>query len=75
MNQLCDALQAATAKLAQAPALSPAEIMAKLSILCARLRETLHLDAGDELVTYLLAESVREDCRLMADAELPGDLR
>nr|WP_281719412.1 hypothetical protein [Nitrosomonas nitrosa] len=62
-----DALADATMHLAGAPATNLAEVGAKLIILCARLREDLHPEIGGELITYLLAESIREDCRVLVE--------
>jgi hypothetical protein len=59
-------LSEATLLLAGAPALSIDEVAAKLAILCGRLREDLHPEVQGELVTYLLAESIREDCRILS---------
>lgn len=72
MAERLDLLAAATMQLAEAPATSLVGIGAKLSILCARLREELHPEARDELITYLLAESIREDCRVLADGGDPS---
>ena len=69
-SQQLDELAGATALLAGAPALAMAEVVAKLTILCRRLREDLHPEVRGELITYLLAESVRDDCRLLADADV-----
>lgn len=68
MTQLQGELFGATARLAAAPSASAADIDAKLVILCARLREFLHPDQRGELLTYLLAESIREDHRLLSHA-------
>jgi hypothetical protein len=59
-----------TLGLIQAPAVALAGIQLKLAILCQRLREDLHPDVQGELLSYLLAESIREDCRVMADGKL-----
>jgi len=61
----------ATFGLAQAPATAMAGVQFKMAILCQRLREDLHVDCVGEVLTYLLAESVREDCRVMADGGQP----
>lgn len=68
-NQQLDELAEATVSLTQAPALSLAEVVAKLTVLCSRLREDLHPETRGELIDYLLAESVLEDCRVLATAE------
>ena len=67
MNQLCDELIQATSGLVHAASADPRDISDKLTILCSRLRENLHPADGGELITYLLAESIREDFRLGAD--------
>ena len=60
----------ATVQISNAPAECAADIDLKLAVLCGRLREHLHPEHHGELVSYLLAESIREDCqiwRVMAD--------
>ncbi|MFT5540440.1 MAG: hypothetical protein ACI82H_001971 [Alphaproteobacteria bacterium] len=52
--------------LAQAPARTLGELEVKLSVLCARLREDLRPDVRGEVVTWMLAESLRHDCYLIA---------
>jgi len=61
----------ATFGLAQAPATAMTGVQLKMAILCQRLREDLHVDCVGEILTYLLAESIREDCRIMADGGQP----
>ena len=65
MSRLLDDLAEATANLASAPSISPEDVQTKLTVLCARLRENLHLGDTGELLSYLLAEAVREDCRIL----------
>ena len=65
MNGLTDALYEATSALAAAPSVANSDVQAKLTVLCARLRENLHPGHRGELLTYLLAESIRDDCRLL----------
>ena len=72
MAERLDALAMATMQLAEAPATNLAEAGAKLTILCARLREDLHPEVRGELITYLLAESIREDCRVLGEASSGG---
>ena len=60
-----DDLAEATLLLAGAPALTIGEAVAKLIVLCSRLREDLHPEVRGELIAYLLAESVLEDCRIL----------
>lgn len=64
-------LQETMATLAAAPAESNADIDAKLTILCGRLRQLLFPDQADEVITYLLAESIREDHRVLSHAAIP----
>lgn len=59
-NRQVDDLDEATLLLAGAPAVTFAEVLAKLTVLCSRLREYLR-----ELISYLLAESVLDDCRIV----------
>jgi hypothetical protein len=75
MARRLDLLAAATMQLAEAPATSLVGIGAKLTILCARLREDLHPEVRGELLTYLLAESIREDSRLLAAEQAPSGRR
>ncbi len=72
MAERLDALAMATMQLAEAPATTIAEAGAKLAILCARLREDLHPEVRGELISYLLAESIREDCRVLGKAPTGG---
>lgn len=65
-------LYEATVQLAQVPSLQPSELFDKLTILCGRLREDLHPEHRGELLTYLLAESVREDCRRLLISTCPA---
>jgi hypothetical protein len=65
MSRLLDDLAEATAHLASAPSISPEDVQTKLAVLCAHLRENLHLGDTGELLSYLLAEGVREDCRIL----------
>ena len=67
MNARVAALFEAITKLAQAPATKPAELVLKLDVLCRRLGE--YLDPADwgGVLTYLLATSIRDDCRLLVD--------
>ena len=64
-NRQLDDLAEATLLLAGAPALTMSEVVAKLIVLCGRLREDLHPEIRGELIDYLLAESVLEDCRVL----------
>lgn len=69
MSRLLDDLNEGTSNLASASSISTEDEQTKLTVLCARLRENLHLGDTGELLTYLLAEAVREDCRvLLTDA-------
>jgi len=71
MNRLLDDLYDAAAHLAGAPSASAEDVLAKLTILCARLRENLHPGHRGDLLTYLLAEALREDCRLLFHVDSP----
>ncbi len=63
MNARVATLFEAITRLAQAPATNPAEQVLKLDILCRRLGE--YLDPADwgGVLTYLLAASIRDDCK------------
>ena len=65
-NRQVDDLAEATLLLAGVPALIFSEVGAKLTVLCSRLRETLHPEIRGELIDYLLAESALEDCRILS---------
>jgi hypothetical protein len=54
--------------LAQVPARTLGEIEAKLAVLCARLHEDMNPDIRGEVITWMLAESVRHDCCLITPA-------
>lgn len=66
MNRLQAALYESIAVLVAAPSVNALDVQAKLTILCVRLREHLHPDHLGELLTYLLADSLREDLRLLS---------
>lgn len=70
MNRLQESLYEATAALAAAPSIATADLQSKLAILCSRLRENLHPAHRGELLTYLLAESIREDLRILLASEV-----
>jgi hypothetical protein len=72
MRHLLDRIDEATAGLAGMPSSSPSDIQAKLTVLCVRLRDNLHPELRAEILTYLLAESVREDCRMYLAVALRG---
>lgn len=65
MNRLHDALYEATATLAAAPSVATSDIHGKLTVLRARLRENLRPNHRGELLSYLLAEFIRDYCRLL----------
>jgi hypothetical protein len=61
MNEHLDELSTTICRLAHAPALSAADLDLKLSALCRRLRDNLDPDDRGAVLTYLLAEAVRDD--------------
>jgi hypothetical protein len=65
MNRQIGELVETTLALAGAPALNLTDTILKLIVLCSRLRADLHPDVQSELVSYLLAESTLEDCRVV----------
>jgi hypothetical protein len=71
MNHHLDELAEMTRSLAQAPARTLGELEIKLSVLCARLREDLRPDIRGEVLTWMLAESLRHDCYLIAPGRSP----
>ncbi len=64
MNARVAALFEAITKLAQVPATNPAELLLKLDVLCRRLGEYLDPTDWGGVLTYLLATSIQNDCRL-----------
>jgi hypothetical protein len=67
MNRRVEALFAATASLAQAPAATTGDRGRKLDVLCQRLREFLDPDDRGDVLTALLAESIGDDLRKYQD--------
>ena len=65
MNRLVDDLYDAGIRLAGAPSVHGSDLRAKITILCSRLREHLHPEHRGKLLNYMLAESLREDLRLL----------
>jgi len=62
---ILDATVDLTQKLVHAPSLDIDDIEHKLALLCRRLRADIGTAYRDEWLTYLLAESIRDDlCRL-----------
>ena len=59
-------------RLAHAPSLTAIDLDRKLSVLCRRLRDHLDPDDRGAVLTYLLAEAVRDDHLLMAE-QLPEE--
>ena len=64
MNTLLDELLSVTAKLAQAPACDAKDISLKLDVLCRRLREDVAPEYRGDVLTYLLAEAIRDEVAL-----------
>jgi hypothetical protein len=65
-NRRLDELAEMTRCLAQAPARTLCELEIKISVLCARLREEKHPEVRGEVLTWMLADSIRHDCHLIA---------
>ena len=68
MTARVDALFTVSTRLSQAPSLTAADLYLKLSVLCHRLRDQLDPDDRGGVLTYLLAEAVRDDHLLLAHA-------
>ena len=68
MNCHLDELAEMTRCLSQAPARTLAELEIKLAVLCSRLRDEVRPEIRGEVITWMLAESIRHDCRLIAPA-------
>ncbi|MGE0652685.1 MAG: hypothetical protein AB7P12_13185 [Alphaproteobacteria bacterium] len=66
MNRRLDELAEMTRCLAQAPARTLYELEIKISVLCARLREEMRPEVRGEVLTWMLADSIRHDCHLIA---------
>ena len=66
MNERLDELFTAVCRLTHAPALTTTDLDLKLSTLCRRLRDNLDPDDRGAVLTYLLAEAVRDDHLLSA---------
>lgn len=65
MAERVNTLEEATEHLAQAPAGTVRDILFKLEIFCARLHRGLQLTYREDALTYILAESCRQDMRLL----------
>ena len=61
MNALLDELFVMTTRLAQAPARDAKDLSLKLAVLCRRLREDVAPENRGDVLTYLLAEAIRDD--------------
>lgn len=59
-GRLLDRRESLVRRLAKEPNLTQADMMAKLTTLCARLRIELDINNNVAVTTYLLAESVRD---------------
>ena len=68
MNRHLDELAEMTRCLAQAPARTLGELEVKIAVLCARLREDIRPESRGEVITWMLAESLRHDCYLISPA-------
>jgi hypothetical protein len=66
MNGYVEELFETTASLANVPVQNFLDILIKMDVLCRRLREDLHPDRRGEILTYLLAESIRDECLLIS---------
>ena len=64
MNALLDELFVVTTRLAQAPAQETHDLSLKLDLLCRRLREDVAPENRGDVLTYLLAEAIRDDVAL-----------
>ncbi|QJE73748.1 hypothetical protein HHL28_12175 [Aerophototrophica crusticola] len=58
--RLLDRRETLTRRLSEEPNLSPADLPAKLTLLCARLCTDLNVGDAKAVRTYMLAESVRD---------------
>lgn len=67
MTTRLDQLFGAACRLAQAPAVTATDLDLKLAVLCRRLREHLDPDDRGAVLTYLLAEAVRDEHSLLAE--------
>lgn len=65
MTARVDALFTVSTRLSQAPSLTAVDLDLKLSVLCRRLRDQLDPDDRGGVLTYLLAEAVRDDHLLL----------
>jgi len=72
MHRRLDELAEFTRCLAQAPARTLTELEMKISVLCARLRESIRPESRGDVLTWMLAESLRHDCYLIAPVRGPG---
>lgn len=65
MIRRLDELFTTVGRLAHAPALNSSDLDVKLTVLCRQLREHLDPDDRGAVLTYLLAEAVRDDHLLL----------
>jgi hypothetical protein len=66
MNRLLDELFAATTALTHFPSQTVSDLDRKLDILCRRLREFLEPDDHAAVLTYLLAQNIREEVQVLS---------
>lgn len=71
MHRRLDEVAELTRCLAQAPARTLCELELKLAVLCTRLREDMRPEIRGEVLSWMLAESIRHDCYLIAPARRP----
>jgi hypothetical protein len=66
MGKRLDDLFSAATMLSQAPAGSIGDVALKLDVLCRRMRESTSPEHSGEVLTYMLAESIRSDCCVLS---------
>ncbi len=69
MSERVEELFAVVTHLAQAPVQVPWDLGLKLAVLCGRLREGLDPEDRGAVLTYLLAELIRDDDAVMSTAQ------
>jgi hypothetical protein len=68
MNRHAEELFTAITSLAHAPATNGKDLAAKLEVLCRRLREFVNPDQRGEVLTVLLAESIRDEVSVLVNS-------
>ena len=66
MNARIEGLFTASVNLVQAPSRDATDLDRKLTVLCQRLREFLDPDDHGRVLTYVLAETIRDEHRILA---------